>query len=364
MGGGGAELVDVLGKQDRQGVVPARCYATSMEPAPASAVPDVRSQLIERRQRIEALVERGRRLPQLDELMREIDEAIERLSAGTYGFCETCGDPIEPERLDADPLVRFCIDHLTPSEAQALQEDLELAARVQQQLLPPRHLSEAGWEMAYDYVPFGIVSGDYCDVIRVTAGPSSLVFMVGDIAGKGVAASMLMAHLHASMRTLHDLGLPLPQVMERANRVLCDSTAVNHYATLVTGRLFPDGGLEMCNAGHCLPLLIKPGGVTQVDSAGLPLGMFCLCEYPPLRVTLAPGDLLVLYTDGVTEATNPEDEQYGVERLARVAAGRFGESPSAVASACVNDVRRFRRGSPPTDDVTVMAVRRQDGVRS
>lgn len=115
----------------------------------------------------------------------------------------------------------------------------------------------------------------------------------------------------------------------------------------------------MCNAGHCLPLLLSAGGVRQVDSAGLPLGMFCLCEYPPVRVSLAPGEMLVLYTDGVTEATNPEDEQYGIERLTRVAASHFGESPSAVASACVNDVRRFRVGSPPTDDVTVMVIRRQ-----
>jgi len=333
-----------------------------MEPVPASPVPDVRSQLLERRHRIEALAGRGRRLPQLDDLMREIDEAIDRLSAGTYGFCETCGDRIEPERLETDPLVRFCIDHLTPAEAQALQQDLELAARVQQQLLPPPRLADAGWEMAYDYEPFGKVGGDYCDVIR-RPSTRALVFMVGDISGKGVAASMLMAHLHASMRTLHDLGLPLPQVMERANNVLCDSTAVNHYATLVAGHLFADGAVDLCNAGHCSPLVSRKGRVTEIDSAGLPLGMFHLCQYPVSRLALDPGDLLVLYTDGVTEATNASNEQYGTDRLAQVVARHSREAAADVAQACLNDVRAFRLGSR-TDDVTVMAIRRQNGAGS
>src|SRR6185369_2759205 len=112
---------------------------------------------------------------------------------GTYGYCEVCKDPIEADRLLADPILRFCIDHLTPAQQHDLQEDLKLAARIQKGLLP-QAISFDGWEVCYHYEPAGVVSGDYCDLIPSQSG--DLYFVVGDVSGKGVPASMLMAHLH------------------------------------------------------------------------------------------------------------------------------------------------------------------------
>src|SRR5512143_3542165 len=100
---------------------------------------DVRTQLLDRRQRVEAVIA-ARPAAQFTDLLNEIDLALGRLEAGTYGLCEACGDPIEPEGLRRNPLVRLCIDHLTPSEARELEQDLDLAAHVQLELLPPRHL--------------------------------------------------------------------------------------------------------------------------------------------------------------------------------------------------------------------------------
>ncbi len=221
-----------------------------------------------------------------------------------------------------NPLARFCIDHLTPSQARELEQDLDLAAHVQSQLLPPRHLVDRAWEIAYHYEPRGTVSGDYCDVVRPAEDSGDLVFFLGDISGKGVAASMLMAHLHASMRALVGLGLPLQQVVERANRIFCDSTMANHYATLVCGRLARSGEVEICNAGHCAPLLVRAGQVTSLESTGVPIGLFCVREYPVSRLRVTSGDALVLYTDGVTEARNGQEEEYGFDRLTALVAAR------------------------------------------
>lgn len=324
----------------------------------ATPATDMRAQLLDRRQRLAAVVEAGMAATGIEGLLGEVDNALDRLASGTYGLCETCRLPIEEDRLNADPLVRFCLDHLTPSEARALEDDLDLAARVQQTLLPPSPLVDRGWEMAYHYQPLGAVSGDYCDAVRATDSDEGLVLLLGDISGKGVAASMLMAHLHASMRTLVGFNLPLPQIVQRANRVFCDSTMLNHYATLVCARLGAPGTMEICNAGHCPPLLLHQGAVASIEATGVPVGMFCVTEYGLKVHTLDPGDTIVLYTDGITEARNAAGEEYGDQRLASLVGRLAAETPQALVSACVADVARFRGRARRHDDLTVMAVRR------
>jgi phosphoserine phosphatase RsbU/P len=324
----------------------------------ATPATDVQAELLLRRGRLETVVRRGHAGPQIETLLHEVDSALERLSNGTYGICETCGDPIEPDRLDADPLVRFCLDHLTPTEARALEQDLDLAGRVQQTLLPPSPMVDLGWELAYQYQPLGPVSGDYCDAFRAPGPEEGLLVLLGDISGKGVAASMLMAHLHASLRTLTGFGLPLPQVVHRANRVFCESTMANHYATLVAARFSPAGTVETCNAGHCPPLLVRGGDVTEVEANGIPIGLFCVRDYSVRTLSLEPGDALVLYTDGVTEARNESDEEYGDERLARLVAGLAGETAQVIVNTCVADVAAFRGAARRNDDLTMMVVRR------
>jgi sigma-B regulation protein RsbU (phosphoserine phosphatase) len=318
---------------------------------------DVRTRLLDRRQRVEAVIS-AQPAPGFEHLLNEIDLALKRLDTGTYGLCEACGEPIEPEGLMKDPLARFCIDHLTPSQTRELEQDLLLAARVQLELLPPSHLVERGWETAYHYQPRGAVSGDYCDLVQPSNDGGDLVFLLGDISGKGVAASMLMAHLHASVRTLIGFGLPMQQVVERANRMFCDSTMANHYATLVCGRLAQSGDAEICNAGHCAPLLVRDGRVSVLEATGVPIGLFCVREYPVDRFRLETGDSLVLYTDGVTETRNVTDEEYGADRLAGIVAARAADPPEALVHACIDDLARFRRGAQRADDVTIMVIRR------
>src|SRR5579862_2464193 len=157
----------------------------------------------------------------LVELLEEVDSAVKRMDEGTYGICDACHETVEKERLLADPLVRLCLDHLTSDEQRALERDLELASSVQRGLLPQTDLQHGDWRVHYQYKPAGMVSGDYCDLIRSANGEGGLVFLVGDVSGKGVAASLLMTHLHAMFRSLTEVGLPLDRLLEMANSVFC-----------------------------------------------------------------------------------------------------------------------------------------------
>ena len=320
----------------------------------------VRAELVGRRTRLEQAIGRGGTSAQVAALIAEVDAALERLAAGTFGACDVCHDPIEPDRLMADPLIRTCIDHMTAGEQRALELDLELASRIQLALLPKHQLALAGWEVVRHFEPAGPVGGDYCDVIA-TAGGAGTFFLLGDVSGKGVAASILMANLHAMFRTLADADLPLADLMARANRLFCQSTMDNHYATLVCGRASAAGEVEIVNAGHWPALVVRRDRVEPVASTGLALGLFCASTYERAAVCLAAGDLLVFYTDGLCEARSPDGEEYGVDRLTAVVgrtAARDTRDPARVMAECLADLTRFRAGVPLGDDLTMMVVQK------
>lgn len=315
----------------------------------------IRDELSSRRHKLEeALVAVGENR-ELERLLGEVDAALKRLADESYGLCETCHDPIEPDRLLADPLTRFCLDHLTASEQRALEQDLELAARIQRGLLPKHDAGLAGWEMAYHYEPLGPVSGDYCDLLPCGG---RLFFALGDASGKGVAASMLMAQLNAMFRTLTAVGLPLAEMLEQASRVFCESTLPSHYATLVCGWAGADGDVELCNAGHPPPIHARLGEASEVKAAGLPLGLFCREEFPSEHVRMAPGDSLLLYSDGLTEAASPAGEEYGRERLLQLVRDCAGLPPHQLLETCLMEERAFRGAAPRKDDLTVLVLRR------
>ena len=316
----------------------------------------LRDELIERQRRLQSALARGDGPAQLVLLLRDVDAALERIEGATFGSCETCHDPIEPERLIADPLVRFCLDHLTQPEQRALERDLELAALIQRGLLPEPGIRAAGWETDYRYEPAGPVSGDYCDLIP--DGQGNLFFLLGDVSGKGVAASMLMSQLHAMFRTLTSVGLPLGEMVERASRVFCESSLPSHYATLVCGRAGTGGEVEICNAGHLPPLVLRNGSLARFEATGLPLGIFCDESFSVETARLAPGDAILLYSDGFTEAQDASGTEYGCERLEASIRRRAGLAPRALIAACLEDLQAFAEGTPRSDDRTIMALRR------
>jgi sigma-B regulation protein RsbU (phosphoserine phosphatase) len=316
----------------------------------------VRELLLDRRQKLDAAVTIGSAGSNFNHLIAEVDAALARIEKGSYGLCETCRDPIEADRLVANPLTRFCLDHLTSQERRALQLDLDLAARVQQQLLPQTPFRVGHWETAHGYKPAGPVSGDYCDLISAVNG--DLHFMIGDVSGKGVAAAMLMAQLHAMFRVLISLELPLADMMERASRLFCESTLLSHYATLVCGRASATGDVEICNAGHVPPLVISGGNVQIIAAGGLPLGMFAEENFVTTRLRLSIDDVIVLCTDGVTETQNSDGANYGHARVIEQMRAADDLRPDVLLAHCLANVSRFRGGGTQLDDVTLMFLRR------
>jgi phosphoserine phosphatase RsbU/P len=184
------------------------------------------------------------------------------------------------------------------------------------------------------------------------------LFLVGDVSGKGVAASLLMTHLHAMFRSLSGIGLSLVRLLEVANRVFCESTIAGQYATLVCGRAGREGEIEIASAGHLPALHVAKEKVTQIGATGLPLGMFATSRYTIERIHFKPGDTLLLYTDGILEATNAAGTEYGIDALSRIAGGDRNWAPQELVAACLMDVERHSAGTRQADDQTLMAIHR------
>ena len=291
----------------------------------------------------------------LRQLLGSVDAALARIQTGTYGICEECHESIEADRLLCDPLVRFCLDHLSTEEQRALEKDLVMAARIQRALLPRPDWSVNGWQARYHYQPANIVSGDYCDLIESNGG---FLFLLGDVAGKGVAASMLMSHLHATFRTLAGQHLPLQQMMDHANRLFCESTTAGQFATLIVGCASLDGKVQYVSAGH-LPLFhLSASGVNSREATGVPLGMFNCTEFHVCELQLAPGDKLLMYTDGFTEMFNAKGDEFGVRGVHSVARRHAEATPEGVLDACLEEVRRFAASTKQSDDLTLLVLHR------
>jgi sigma-B regulation protein RsbU (phosphoserine phosphatase) len=316
-------------------------------------VDGVREQLLSGRARLsDVLGQSGSE--QMVRLLEEVDSALERIDHGTFGICETCHDTVEEDRLRDNPLVRVCLGCLTEKQQRALEYDLELAAEIQKGLLPPSDVSFPGWDVSYHYQAAGVVSGDYCDVI---AGPNGdIYFVMADVSGKGVAAAMLSSNLRAVMRSLVPLGLSTEDLMTRANSIFRQSVLPMQYATVVCGRANSAGEIEIVNAGHLPALLGHAKGISVFESTSQPLGLFDDQKFIAAKEKLQPGETLVLYTDGVSEAENDGGEEYGVERLLQLIDAHCSGCPVDLIDKCKQNLMQFRGGRERADDETLLAL--------
>lgn len=317
--------------------------------------PDLRSELLNWRERLETVANESPTNFELNGLLSEVQSAIERLTTPeSYGVCQVCHDLIGQAAMNADPLAKTCLSCLTPQQISELEDDLDRAWLIQGEFLPKQNLKFNGWEVSYHYQPAGPVSGDYCDLVSTDDG--DLYFMIGDVAGKGVAASLLMSRLHAIFRSLIGTGSTITDLVARANHLFADTTMRPYYATLVCGVARPSGEVEICNAGHCPPLHIHGGDIIAVPATGLPVGMFCQESYDSTSIKLEQGDRLLLYTDGVSEARDLAGTEYGDARLTSMLAANLDLPAAALVAGLVEDVRGFAASQHTTDDLTVMAI--------
>ncbi|HME33248.1 MAG TPA: SpoIIE family protein phosphatase, partial [Terriglobales bacterium] len=315
-------------------------------------VNSVREQLLAGRARL-ADVLADNESEQVLRLLEEVDSALHRIDHGTFGVCEVCLGTVEPGRLLENPLARVCLDCLTPKQQRALEYDLELAAQIQKGLLPPQDLVISGWDISYHYQPAGMVGGDYCDVIKEDG---HLHFIMADVSGKGVAAAMLASNLRAVFHSLIPLRLPVAELMVRANRLFHESALANQYATLVFGRVSNRGELELANAGHLPVLLAGKSGVRTFESNCKPLGFFSDDRVEVVKARMSPGDTVVLYTDGISEAENDGGEEFGMDRLRTLIEEQRLCCPVDLVSACRKQVAAFRGAAERFDDETLLAI--------
>jgi sigma-B regulation protein RsbU (phosphoserine phosphatase) len=317
---------------------------------------NLRTQLLERREKLEKSIPEIQNPSSLILLLKEVDLALERMNQGIYGRCEVCHENIEPNRLLHDPLIKVCLDHLDDKQQKLLEYDLELAAKVQRALLPKNDQIINNWEISYFYQPTGAVSGDYCDLVIQEEG-GEYIFLVGDVSGKGIPAAMLMSNLHALFRSLISFNFSVKTLLEEANRLFCQSTISSYYATLVCGKASQAGEIELCNAGHCMPLLLQNGKAAKFKPTGLPIGLFCNSQYNLEKMSLNSGDVLLIYTDGLSEAFHNED-QYGEERVIELAEKNFILSPKEQIKEYIKDLSVFKKDVPQNDDITIMILKR------
>lgn len=239
-----------------------------------------------------------------------------------------------------------------------LRRDLRLAGEVQRRMIPARPPRFAGLDLGAAYVPCFELGGDFYDFLPL--GPDNLGVAVCDVVGKGARASLLMASIRAGLRAHATNIYHMSRVLAMVNRDLCADTAMSDFATLFYGVL--DGRQKRftyANAGHCPPLLIRSGQCRQLSSSGGVLGIDPHYSWPHESTTLAGGDVLVLYTDGLTEAMDSRDESFGPSRLeqAALAAVAQGQNAEGIVNHILREVRRFAGLQTPLDDLTLIAIR-------
>ena len=291
---------------------------------------------------------------ELVDLLDAVEAALVRISDSSFGTCDVCKAPIETEVLLHDPLARLCLDCLPVSERRMLEKDLAFASTIQSELLPDPDFETPDWAGHYSYTSHGPVSGDFCDVIPDQRG---VLIVFGDISGKGVSAALLMSHLSATFRVLASSEQSLVDMMNRANRMFCEASPLESFATLVAIRLSPNGEVEIANAGHVPPLLHN-GRVHQIPAQGVPIGLFRDSRYTSDVFRMESGDRLVLVTDGAIESTNGHDDEFGMEALVEAVASAPRSGPRDLVRLLLEKIDIFRDGRPATDDTTLMVVQR------
>lgn len=242
-------------------------------------------------------------------------------------------------------------------ERQRLEAEINIARDIQQALLPRKFKGYAHIDVTGCNFPCLSVGGDYFDVFPV--GDGRTAFLIADVSGKGLGAAMLTTMLQGALSGM-TLGPEPARVFNHINNYLCDHAEVGRYATMFFGVVDGKGHLEFINAGHPSPFLIRGGKAETPFTEGCyPVGLVPEAEYTAACLKLEPGDTLVLFSDGVTEAMDPEDEMFGMSRLGEVLSDKHDVPLDHLQKCVLESVENFVRGARQADDLTLLLVRYQ-----
>lgn len=270
--------------------------------------------------------------------------------------------------MEARQALRVCADRLALMlengrlagrvvEQEKLRRDVALAVEVQKRLLPEAYPESEFADFAAFTLPARSVGGDYYDFFQV--GEQGLGIALADVAGKGVAAALIMAVVQASLRILSaDGNLSLPELVSKLNQFLHRSTGFNSYATFFYAQLDEaNGRLSYVNAGHNPPYLLRAAEVEELTTGGMVVGLFAQAQYEEAQVALHSADVLVMFTDGVTEALNEAEEEYGEERLKQLLQGLAHLPAGEMAARITAELRTWIGHAIQHDDLTFLVVK-------
>ncbi|HEX4959221.1 MAG TPA: SpoIIE family protein phosphatase [Thermoanaerobaculia bacterium] len=248
--------------------------------------------------------------------------------------------------------------HRQALEKERLEREMHLASEIQRQILPKGAPVVSGYDLMGWYRPARQVGGDYYDLFPVRGGRTGLV--VGDVSGKGMPAALMVSTLHSALRLLFDHLEFGPELLERLNRHIVESSAANKFITMLLTEIDPRTGvLHYMNAGHNPGILLRrDGSVDPLGAGGLPLGLMPDARFQSRALNVEPGDLLCIYSDGITEAESPAEEEFGMERLIDVLRRERERPLPELIETIPQVVGEHSQGLPQGDDQTLVLMRR------
>ena len=237
-----------------------------------------------------------------------------------------------------------------------MTEEIRLASEIQMNLLPEKIPALPNYDVAARYVPAQVVGGDYFDFIRVDHDLWAIA--LGDVSGKGLPAAMLMSNLQATLRSLTTMTDGPMTCVEKTNRLLCHSTAEGKFVTLFYGLLDTTKHiLRFTNAGQDAPMVVGPSGEKRLKGGGIPVAMLEDFTYEEQSVMIHPGDVVVIFSDGIPEAFDKNENEFGEERLLQVLQSRERKSANEIADAIIEAATAHAAGVAQADDMTLVVVK-------
>jgi len=240
----------------------------------------------------------------------------------------------------------------------ALQEELKHAAQIQKNLLPKTLPELKDYQIYAINIPAKEVGGDYYDFIKI--GENKIAFCLGDVSGKGLSAALLMANLQATLRSQIFFDLPCCETVQRANLLLNQSTDGTQFVTLFIGVIdLMSNKIKFCNAGHNYPILITAdGNIKRLEEGGLLLGCLTESTYKEASVELNAGDLLCIFTDGISEAMNSDRVEFSEEKILDLVKEFSHLNPEQISRKILGSVRIHVDDEPQSDDITLLLIKR------
>ncbi len=294
--------------------------------------------------------------------LHEIDQKIEEASEHTLGICRVCNDYVNPGLLEMDYTCCVCLEHLSEPERRQLELELEFTQQVQRAQLPQQVPEIPGVSLAVFSRPAQYVSGDYFDFLDFNDGSPGLV--IADAMGHGMSAGMIVNSLQTALRTLVPESRSATEVLQRVNRYFLHNSQFTTFVTVFLAHYHPSSNtLTYCNAGHNPPALYRSrtDQVDWLEPCGAALGLMENNLLTSRTIELNEGDILLLYTDGVIDATSPENTSFGSARMAEVIRQNAGMQAVDLVHSIRRSLLDFTDKGLLEDDITLVAAKAAGG---